>query len=458
MDYKKAFILNTNEIKGRIDPLYYIAIQKIQKNIIDKSNYGHIELIEACFIKRGRFGHRPRNDPKFYNGIYPFIQTGDIVKASENNSSIKYTQTLNELGLKTSKLFNPPKLLFTIAANIGDTAILDYSSCFPDSIVALIPKKTKLSIEYLNIYLKFIKPYIVQLAPYATQKNLNNQQLSKIPLIIPPKEIQNKIIQIMDNAYKIKKENEKRAKELLASIDNYLLDKLDITLPKKEKIVSFEVNSSEVFGGRFDPDYKIKIDNLNNLSWKYPLYKLKNLIIGSAQYGANETAQEYKSKDDIRYIRITDINNLGILKKNNMKTAKNTEKQYILNYNDILFARSGSVGRCYIHKNIERQAIFAGYLIRFILNKTKINPDYFFYYCHSSIYKYWVSAIERPTVQSNINSEEFKSLKIPLPPLPIQNEIANHIEELRRESNELKKEAQRVLKDAKDEVERIILK
>ena len=261
----------------------------------------------------------------------------------------------------------------------------------------------------------------------------------------------------MDNAYKIKKEKEEKAKSLLDSIDTYLLKKLDITLPKEEKVVSFEVSSSDVFGGRFDPIYKLKLNNINNLNGKYPMYELKFLMIGSPQYGANETAKEYQSNNDIRYIRITDIDELGELKKNNIKTANNTLEQYILNYNDILFARSGSVGRCYIHKDIKHKAIFAGYLIRFILDERKINQDYFFYYCHSSIYKYWVSAIERSTVQSNINSQEYKSLKIPLPPLNIQNEIASHIQALRDEAKQLKQEAKEILKKAKDEVEGIVL-
>ena len=239
-----------------------------------------------------------------------------------------------------------------------------------------------------------------------------------------------------------------------------ILDELGITLPEVDNSLDkriFEVNLSDVSGGRFDPNYKSKIDNIDNLTWKYPLSELKDLMIGSAQYGANETAQKYKSKDDIRYIRITDIDEIGILKEQSMKTADNISDQYILNYNDILFARSGSVGRCYIHKSMDNKAIFAGYLIRFILDEKKVNVDYFFYYCHSSIYKYWVSAIERPAVQSNINSEEYKSLKIPLPPIKKQNEIAEHIQNIRDEAKQLKFEAVQELESAKAEVEKMIL-
>jgi len=39
-----------------------------------------------------------------------------------------------------------------------------------------------------------------------------------------------------------------------------------------------------------------------------------------------------------------------------------------------------------------------------------------------------VNAISRPIMQNNINSEEIRSLLIPLPPLQMQNEIMHHAE------------------------------
>ena len=56
-------------------------------------------------------------------------------------------------------------------------------------------------------------------------------------------------------------------------------------------------------------------------------------------------------------------------------------------------------------------------------------------------------------------SVEFRliSLKIPLPPLEIQNKIANKIKNMRDEAKQLQKEAKEELQNAKEEVERIIL-
>lgn len=459
IDKNKVFVLHRSQLDIRFDPLYYNTINKL--SLVKNTSFQVKKLSEVINMKRGRFGHRPRNDPKFYNGIYPFIQTGDIVRASLTGEKILYSQTLNELGLGTSRLFEPGVMIITIAANIGDTAILDFPACFPDSLIAISPKDDQqLTIEYLNVYFKFLKNYLNDLAPQAAQKNINYQQLSPTPIVIPPITIQDEIVDKYHFAYQQKQQKETQAKELLASIDTYLLNELGITLPEKDNSLQsriFTTQFSELSGIRFDPDYISKYKFLINQKAKYEFVSLKDLIKESPQYGANEEALERTSENDIRYIRITDIDEIGNLKKKGWKTALNTDDRYLLNYNDLLFARSGSVGKCYIHKEIDNNAIFAGYLIRFVLNTSKVNPDYIFYFCNSSIYKFWVSAIERPAVQSNINSEEFKSMPIPLPSIEKQNEIANHIQNIRSQAKQLQKEANAVLEKAKKEVEKMIL-
>ena len=77
-------------------------------------------------ILRGKFSHRPRNDPALYDGPYPFIQTGEVARARKEITSFR--QTLNERGLNVSKLFPSGTLVMTIAANIGDVAVLDFSA------------------------------------------------------------------------------------------------------------------------------------------------------------------------------------------------------------------------------------------------------------------------------------------------------------------------------------------
>ncbi len=156
----------------------------------DAQNWEKRKLGEVCEIKRGKFSHRPRNEPRFFGGNYPFIQTGDVVKAK--GGRVGYTQTLNDLGLTVSKLFEPTVVLVTIAANIGDTAILDYEACFTDSVVGLIPTNGT-NPYFLEFVMRTKQETLNQLAPQAAQKNINIQILSKIDLTMPPIEEQTRI-------------------------------------------------------------------------------------------------------------------------------------------------------------------------------------------------------------------------------------------------------------------------
>ncbi len=56
-----------------------------------------VELVSVASVERGKFAHRPRNEPRFYGGEYPFIQTGDV--AACDGLIETYSQTLNEEGL-----------------------------------------------------------------------------------------------------------------------------------------------------------------------------------------------------------------------------------------------------------------------------------------------------------------------------------------------------------------------
>ena len=151
-----------------------------------------VPLEDACDIQRGKFSHRPRNEPRFYGGEYPFIQTGDVVRAA-NGGKITFTQTLNAEGLSVSKLFQPPVVVITIAANIGDTAVLDFPSCFPDSVVALIPK-SETDARFLEIVMRTKKQYLNEVAPQAAQKNINIEILKTVEIPLPPLSTQQTIV------------------------------------------------------------------------------------------------------------------------------------------------------------------------------------------------------------------------------------------------------------------------
>jgi type I restriction enzyme S subunit len=149
-----------------------------------------VELGEVAKIERGKFSHRPRNEPRFYGGKYPFVQTGDVSNCDGYVRS--YTQTLNEDGLAVSKIFPAGTILITIAANIGFTGILEFDSACPDSLIGITPNEN-VHTEFLNYYLITQQPEMDRLAPRGTQKNINIQFLKPWPVPVPPIEEQKEI-------------------------------------------------------------------------------------------------------------------------------------------------------------------------------------------------------------------------------------------------------------------------
>ena len=206
----------------------------------------------------------------------------------------------------------------------------------------------------------------------------------------------------------------------------------------------FIINRSEI-KGRLDP--KMALYNRRVQNWSYPKVRLKDLLLCKPQYGAAESGITRTDIKSPRYIRITDIDEYGLISHNDLGATANTiENQYILHDSDLLIARSGAtVGKAYIHKECPYTCFFAGYLIRFVINTQKALPDYVFAFTQTNTYKEWVNAIQRPSGQPNINAEEYQSLEIPLPPPNIQNEIVSIIQTAYSDKKKKELEAQQLL-------------
>lgn len=153
------------------------------------------QIKRRCSLLRGKFSHRPRNDPAFYDGEYPFVQTGDITGAQKYIRT--YSQTLNELGFSVSKMFPKGTLVMSIAANVGDVAILDFEACFPDSMVGLVPNH-KTDLNFLYYLMRGMKEVLLRSAVLTTQLNLNYVRIGTNFAPFPPKQEQEEIAAFLD--------------------------------------------------------------------------------------------------------------------------------------------------------------------------------------------------------------------------------------------------------------------
>jgi len=181
-----------------MDALVGTVLTALFKSQSGKEGWEPKPLREAAEIARGKFAHRPRNDPYFYGGDIPFIQIGDI--SSSNLYIRQHSQTLNQEGLKISRMFPRGTVVIAITgATIGATGILDFDSCFPDSIVGITARHGVAISGFVYWALECVKRQALAEATQTTQPNINLKNLNKLYIPIPHLAEQRRIVAYLDD-------------------------------------------------------------------------------------------------------------------------------------------------------------------------------------------------------------------------------------------------------------------
>jgi type I restriction enzyme S subunit len=134
---------------------------------------------------RGKSKHRPRNDSALFNPPkYPLIQTGEVSRAKGIVQEVH--SYYSDLGLAQSRMWPKGTLCITIAANIAESAVLGFDSCFPDSVVGFVPANAMGNVEYFLLFVETARADLLAFAPATAQKNINLEILSSVLIPVPP--------------------------------------------------------------------------------------------------------------------------------------------------------------------------------------------------------------------------------------------------------------------------------
>jgi len=163
--------------------------------------------------------------------------------------------------------------------------------------------------------------------------------------------------------------------------------------------------------------------------WK--TYILEELSKDKGSYGIAASAVPFNPNKHT-YLRITDINDDGTLnKKGLMSVDEDNAADYLLEENDIVFARTGnSTGRTYFYDGSDGELVYAGFLIKFPLDENKLNPRILKYYTHSKLYYDWVHSFDTGGTRGNINAKIYGAMPIELPPREMQDRIVDIMKSL----------------------------
>lgn len=291
---------------------------------------------------------------------------------------------------------------------------------------------------------------------------LDKSLIKNLLFPLPTIDIQENIVNLYQIAYNQKLQKESQAKVLLESIDTYILNELGITLPQKDNSLRsriFTTNFSEISGNRFDSEYFSKNikDILKAINFSnYPLDNIKNHCSFIAGYAFS--SEDYLDNSDCILITIKNISENSIDFSNTTFLPSDfydKYKRFIINKNDLIIAMTGAtIGKVGIYDSNKKALLNQR---NGIIKSVKLNTYYLMNLLNTEIYQNIILRNSVGGAQPNISENAIAKIKIPIPPIEKQTEIANHIKEIRQQANNLKAEATAVLENAKQEVEKLII-
>jgi restriction endonuclease S subunit len=335
--------------------------------------------------------------------------------------------------------------------------------CGSTEFYVLRPKSDNVLIEYIHFILRDKRTLVSAKNSFggsAGQQRVSSAYLKSIQIPLPPKELQQQIVDLYNHAVKEKQAKEQEAKALLDSIDNYLLKELGIELPENIRNERyFEVNVTELIGGRLDPDFNSssKYGYLYNAieSAKYPVKRIKEICNDVFQgISKNET-----QNNTFTLLKVKNILLNNEIDYENIEYVEYVPQNKLLKKNDILSPFIGEAIKQIKFSVFDKDGNFTiDNNTGVIRLKNNINAGYVCEYCCSILGKIQINRHIGGGGVPFIGSNGIKKMSINFPPLEKQNEIAEYIQSVRTQAKQLQQEAIDTLEKAKREVERMIEK
>jgi type I restriction enzyme S subunit len=358
------------------------------------------KLGELCSVVAGGTPSRSRAD--FFGGNISWVKIGDMLQGTVSHTD----ETISQIGLENSaaKLLPAGTVLISIFATIGRTAVLGIPAATNQAIAGVTPRSTQeITPKFLRYFLDSAVSCLTGEARGVAQLNINGKILKSLPIPVPPLPEQERIVKLLDEAdelRKLRQQADRRTAQLIPALFH------------------------EMFG-----------DPISN-----PLVSLKEIAADerssfvNGPFGSDLLSSEL-TDSGVPVVYIRDISS-GIYERKS-RVCVNPSKAQELEFcnvkpGDVLVAKVGTPpGTAAIYPAGEPPAIVTQDVIRIRVAARRALPVYIEGFLNSSLGQ---SAIRNITIQATrqrFSLGQFKEIKVPLSSLPLQQEFAERVTEIR---------------------------
>ncbi|MBR9921423.1 MAG: hypothetical protein GYB31_11340, partial [Bacteroidetes bacterium] len=385
-----------------------------------------VKFLGECTTKVGS-GITPKGGEKVYktNG-HPFVRSQNVGWGNLLKNDLAFIDDNTHSKFEATEIKQGDVFLNITGASIGRSAIADkdlvggnvnqHVCIIRSSQQVILPK-------FLNFILlsKIGQKQIDSFQAGGNREGLNFGQIRSFVVPLPPTL------------------TEQRAIATALSDVDALITSLDQLIEKKKAIKQGAMQElltgkTRVAGFGEGVGYKQTEVGVIPEDWEVKL--LGFCLDEQPKYGIGAAAVEFNLNLPT-YLRITDIDDDGRLVESDLKSVDHIDaSNYYLETGDIVLARTGaSVGKSYFYYSEDRKLVYAGFLIKVKANPKVLLPSYLNAYLKTSAYWRWVNVMSMRSGQPGINSTEYASLPISLPPTLTEQKAIAQILELVREFN-----------------------
>ena len=341
-------------------------------------------------------------------GNVRLIQLADIGNGNFLNKSKRYMNIETAKRLNCTFLKKNDLLIARMPDPIGRCCLFPFDEkekYITVVDIAILRPNDTCSRSYIRHILnsQYLRHVIEGQTTGTTRKRITRKKLEKLEVPLPPLAEQLKIAAILDAADSLKQKDQQLIEHYTALSQSLFL---------------------EMFG---DPVR-------NPMGWENKeLSEVTQSQLGKMLSKAakrNITPKKYLRNANVRWrsFKLDDVLEMDFNDKEILK--------FSLENGDLLVCEGGDVGRCAIWRNNLEDCYFQKALHRVRSNKDALTPEYL------QEYFFWMSKLGGLTASvsevtfSHLTAEKLKRLKIPLPPIELQNQYAEHAEKIEEQKQQ----------------------
>lgn len=330
------------------------------------------------------------------DGTIPWMSSGEVSLKRVWSTEAKITQLAYD---KTSTTLVPPHSIVIALAGQGKTrgkvAITEIELCTNQSLCSIVCSN-ELDYKFLYYYLdgKYEELRSISNGD-GSRGGLSLKILSPYKIPVPPLDVQREIVRILDDFTE-------QTEQLKASLTAELTARKKQYEYYRDMLLTFDV-----FGGGASKCERRTLGDIAKFTYGY--------------------TDKAKNAGDVRFIRITDINDSGYLSPSDAKYIDLTEesKKYLLKKGDLLLARTGATYGKTLFFDSDEPAVYASFLIRIVLDNAVIRSRYYWHFSKSSLYWEQAEKYVSKGGQQQFNANAISRVKVPIPSLEVQDRIIN---------------------------------